>query len=112
MIVCGLIAGLALIWPDPFWRMLRFFEDGVWVTISITVIYLCVYPGCGAFRGAGARLAQRHLAQPDGGLRGDHPGHSLTGTVAVHLFCLPTVLEYLGKALISLVPAWASIGRA
>ncbi len=112
VMVCGLIAGLALLWPDPFWRMLRFFGDGIWVTISITVISFTFILVVGLLGGLG-RVSPSSTWRNFTALYVEIVrGIPLLVQLLFIYYAFPQVLEYLGEALIGLVPAWESIGQS
>lgn len=58
--VVGLIIFLVTTQPDPFNRILRFVQDGVWVTISVTLTSFVLTLIAGLFGGLG-RLAKSRI---------------------------------------------------
>jgi len=37
-LVVVIIVGLAVAMPDPYWRILKFVQDGLWITVVLTVV--------------------------------------------------------------------------
>ena len=56
----ALIVALSIAWPDPFWRIVAFVSDGVWITLSVTVVSFVLVLIVGLLGGLG-RLAHNRL---------------------------------------------------
>lgn len=81
--VIFLIIYLATTKSDPFWRIIVFVQDGIWVSISTTVITFFLVLVVGLFIGLG-RLSKKQIDQRRlYCLCGSDPWYSLTGPIDV-----------------------------
>ncbi len=58
--VVGLVLLLIIVKPDPYWRIVKFVRDGIWVTISLTVISFVFTLAAGLLGGLG-RLSKNKV---------------------------------------------------
>lgn len=110
--VLGLLVLLTFGWPDPFWRMLRFLADGLWITVSITAVafVLIVFVG---LLGALGRVSPNPVLRSLTALYVDVVrGIPLLVQLLFLYYAFPQVLNLLGALIQTRVPAWAALGRA
>lgn len=108
----GLLALLLLAWPNPFWRMLRFLADGLWITISITGVTFALILGVGLLGGLG-RVSPNPVARLITALYVDIVrGIPLLVQLLFLYYAFPQVLQLAGAAILARLPTWAPLGRA
>lgn len=97
--VVGLIVYLATSQSDPYWRIIQFVQDGVWVSISTTVISFFLVLFVGLFVGLG-RLSKNKAIN---GISTVYVevirGIPLLVQLMFWYFAFPSVIQSLGKSL-------------
>ncbi len=97
--VVGLIIYLATSQSDPYWRIIQFVQDGVWVSISTTVISFFLVLFVGLFVGLG-RLSKNKAIN---GISTVYVevirGIPLLVQLMFWYFAFPSVIQSLGKSL-------------
>ncbi len=110
--VLALIALLIVGWPDPFWRMLRFLADGLWITTSITGASFILILLVGLLGGLG-RVSPNPLVRSLTALYVDVVrGIPLLVQLLFLYYAFPQVLDLLGALIVVRVPAWSVLGQA
>jgi len=110
--VCGIIVAMTVLWADPFWRMLRFFGDGLWVTISISFISFALILVAGLLGGLGRVSPTRFWRNTTAFYVEIVRGIPLLVQLLFIYYAFPQVLDYIGEGLIRFVPQWADFGQS
>ncbi|MGC9398823.1 MAG: amino acid ABC transporter permease [Anaerolineae bacterium] len=109
--VGSVIAALVVGWPDPFWRMLQFLVDGLWVTVSITGISFVLILGVGLLGGLG-RVSPRPLLRNITAFYVEVVrGIPLLVQLLFIYYAFPQVLDIAGEFIIETIPAWSDLGE-
>lgn len=110
--VCGLVALLTFVWPDPFWRMARFLGDGLWVTISISAISFTLIILVGLLGGLG-RVSPAPFVRTATALYVEIVrGIPLLVQLLFIYYAFPQVLDRVGGLLLRLAPTWNGLGQS
>lgn len=110
--VCGVVALLMLVWPDPFWRMGRFLADGLWVTITISVISFTLIILAGLLGGLGRVSPARPIRTATALYVEIVRGVPLLVQLLFIYYAFPQVLDRVGLLIQRLIPAWSAFGQA
>lgn len=110
--VCGVVALLMLLWPDPFWRMGRFLVDGLWVTITISVISFALIILAGLLGGLGRVSPARPVRTVTALYVEIVRGVPLLVQLLFIYYAFPQVLDRVGLLIQRLIPAWSAFGQA
>lgn len=109
--VLGLLALLTLGWPDPFWRMLRFLADGLWITVSISGVSFGLIVLVGLLGGLG-RVSPNPVLRSLSALYVDVVrGIPLLVQLLFLYYAFPQVLDAVGALILARAPAWAPLGQ-
>jgi len=115
----GLFAAVSLIVivavcfrPDPYWRILVFLRDGLWITIVTTVVsYVCILI-VGLIAGLG-RISKNSVIQGVASIYVEViRGIPLLVQLYYIYYVSPVVLQSLGRYLLEHVPALGGLGQS
>jgi polar amino acid transport system permease protein len=97
--VIGLVVLLAVISPDPYRRILIFVMDGLWVSVSITVVSFLLVLATGLIGGLG-RLAKNPIVRGIATIYVEIVrGVPLLVQLLFWYFAFPSVIQSIGKAI-------------
>ncbi len=97
--IIGLIVLLTTLWPDPYWRALKFMYEGVWVSIGVTVVSFLLVVVFGLFGGLG-RMSKNPVIKGLATLYVEViRGIPLMVQILFWYFAFPQVIQALGAAL-------------
>jgi polar amino acid transport system permease protein len=94
-----IIAFLAIVWPDPYRRIILFVSDGIWVTIYITLISFVLILAAGLVGGLG-RLSKNRIIYGLASLYVELiRGIPLLVQLIWWYYAFPVVLQNIGRGL-------------
>lgn len=97
-LVVGFIAILLIFRPDPFWNILQFVQDGIVITVTVTLISFVLMLGIGMIGGLG-RLSANRLIYTVSTLYVELVrGIPLLVQLISWYFAVPVIIQYIGKA--------------
>lgn len=97
-LVVGFIAILLIFRPDPFWNILQFVQDGIVITVTVTLISFVLMLGIGMIGGLG-RLSANRLIYTISTLYVELVrGIPLLVQLISWYFAVPVIIQYIGKA--------------
>jgi polar amino acid transport system permease protein len=110
-IVSVLVIALAVLKPDPYWRIIAYMPDGILVTVGVTIVsYICILV-VGLFAGLG-RISSRRAIR---GIASVYVevirGIPLLVQLMFIYYAMPVVLHGLGASLTANVPPLAGLGE-
>jgi len=98
-LVVGSIALLLIVRPDPFWNILKFVQDGIVVTVTVTLISFVLMLGIGLIGGLG-RLSTNRIIYTSSTLYVELVrGIPLLVQLISWYFAVPVIIQYIGKAI-------------
>jgi polar amino acid transport system permease protein len=98
-LVVGFIALLLIFKPDPFWNILQFVQDGILITVTVTLISFVLMLGVGMLGGL-ARLSTNRLIYTLSTLYVELVrGIPLLVQLISWYFAFPVIIQYLGKSI-------------
>lgn len=99
LIVIGLIVYLSVSKPDPYWRIVLFVRDGIWVTLTTTVISFVLVLFVGLIFGLG-RISKNRIINGVSTIYVEViRGIPLLVQLLFWYFAFPSVIQGLGKLL-------------
>jgi len=97
-LVVGFIALLLIFKPDPFWNILQFVQDGIVITVTVTLISFVLMLGIGMIGGLG-RLSTNRIIYTVSTLYVELVrGIPLLVQLISWYFAVPVIIQYIGKA--------------
>jgi len=98
-LVVGITALLLIVKPDPFWNILQFVQDGIVITVTVTLISFVLMLGIGMIGGLG-RLSTNRVIYTISTLYVELVrGIPLLVQLISWYFAVPVIIQYLGKAI-------------
>lgn len=98
-LVVGITALLLIVKPDPFWNILQFVQDGILITVTVTLISFVLMLGIGMIGGLG-RLSTNRIIYTISTLYVELVrGIPLLVQLISWYFAVPVIIQYLGKAI-------------
>ena len=98
-LVVGSIALLLIVRPDPFWNILKFVQDGIVVTVTVTLISFVLMLGIGLIGGLG-RLSTNRIIYTSSTLYVELVrGIPLLVQLIAWYFAVPVIIQYIGQAI-------------
>ena len=97
-LVVGFLALLLIVKPDPFWNILQFVQDGIVITVTVTLISFVLMLGIGMIGGLG-RLSTNRVIYTISTLYVELVrGIPLLVQLIAWYFAVPVIIQYMGKA--------------
>jgi polar amino acid transport system permease protein len=97
-LVVGFIALLLIVKPDPFWNILQFVQDGIVITVTVTLISFVLMLGIGLIGGLG-RLSTNRIIYTVSTLYVELVrGIPLLVQLMAWYFAVPVIIQNIGKA--------------
>ena len=97
-LVVGFIALLLIFKPDPFWNILQFVQDGIVITVTVTLISFVLMLGIGMIGGLGRLSTNRFIYTISTLYVELVRGIPLLVQLIAWYFAVPVVIQYIGKA--------------
>ena len=97
-LIVGITALLIISWPDPFWNILKFVQDGIVVTVTVTLVSFVLVLILGMLGGLG-RLSNNRVVYMASTLYVELVrGVPLLVQLMAWYFAVPVMVQTLGKA--------------
>ena len=98
-LVVGFITLLLIFKPDPFWNILQFVQDGIVITVTVTLISFVLMLGIGMIGGLG-RLSTNRIIYTISTLYVELVrGIPLLVQLIAWYFAVPVIIQNIGKAI-------------
>lgn len=98
-LVVGFLTLLLIFRPDPFWNILQFVQDGIVITVTVTLISFVLMLGIGMIGGLG-RLSTNRVIYTISTLYVELVrGIPLLVQLISWYFAVPVIIQYVGKAI-------------
>ncbi len=97
-LVVGFTALLLIFKPDPFWNILRFVQDGIVITVTVTLISFVLMLGIGMIGGLGRLSTNRFIYTISTLYVELVRGIPLLVQLMAWYFAVPVIIQYIGKA--------------